>query len=222
MTTSNFSAAFCSFIAKICILLFFTVSASKLVQLLITAYDTHTNRIQREFHSNVRIATFGASLASSHPRQNSNFFNRELLSLCFCSLPQCFGEGLGMGVRAETNRIQREFLFNNGILSQNTFPASKHPRKKTNFFKQLAEISRRNKTPSPSGKGLRGQLLLNSAETAEGIGFVITPKPTKKGFSPAGTSKLAEAARTATLPPRPSPVQTTCTDKLLVEPDSSS
>jgi hypothetical protein len=38
--------------------------------------------------------------------------------------------------RRFTNQIQREFLFNNCIQSQNLFSASKCPRKKTNLFKR--------------------------------------------------------------------------------------
>jgi hypothetical protein len=40
----------------------------------------------------------------------------------------------------ETNRIQREFLFNNGIPSQEFLSASKPPRQKTNFFKQSLAV----------------------------------------------------------------------------------
>jgi hypothetical protein len=146
MMMNDFSAAFCGFIAKTCILLFFSVLASKLRSLLIMNAMSETqnsNEIQREFDSNVRIATFGISPAPKRPRQKTNFFKQKLLSLCFCSLPQCFGEGLGMGVRAaDTNQIQREFLFNNCIQSQNISSASKPPRQNTNLFKQ--------KSPSPS------------------------------------------------------------------------
>jgi hypothetical protein len=43
---------------------------------------------------------------------------------------------IGFSLRvAETNRIQREFLFNDAIQSQNLVPASSHPRQKTNLFK---------------------------------------------------------------------------------------
>jgi hypothetical protein len=65
MRSSNYStvfqqifAAFCVLIAKICILLSFSVLASKFHDLLITTEALKTNRIQREFDSNVRIATF--------------------------------------------------------------------------------------------------------------------------------------------------------------------
>jgi hypothetical protein len=105
------------FIAKTCIFLFILVSASKFLKLLITSNEINiklpspigeglgvrsTNQFPREFDSNVRIATFEHLPASSHPRQKTNFSKRELLSFCFCSLPQRFGEGLGMGVLADT------------------------------------------------------------------------------------------------------------------------
>jgi hypothetical protein len=48
-----------------------------------------------------------------------------------CS-PLQFGEGLGVRF---TNRIQREFLFNNCIQSYSIVPASKYSRQKTNFPK---------------------------------------------------------------------------------------
>jgi hypothetical protein len=65
-------ATFCIFITKTCILLFFQILASKLNQLLITTETLSTNRFQREFHSNVAIATQEFFLASSHPRQKTN------------------------------------------------------------------------------------------------------------------------------------------------------
>jgi hypothetical protein len=85
-------AAFFALMAKTCILLFFLNLASKLRALLITTETLSTNRIQREFHSNVAIATFEFFLASSHPRQKTNLLKR------FIPLPQCFGEGLGVFV----------------------------------------------------------------------------------------------------------------------------
>jgi hypothetical protein len=47
-----------------------------------------TNRIQREFDSNVRIATFEISPASSHPRQTTNLVKRFVL-LCFSVSEAC-------------------------------------------------------------------------------------------------------------------------------------
>jgi hypothetical protein len=46
------------FMTKICIFLSFSVSASKLGQLLITAYAAFTNPIQTNYDSNVAIWTF--------------------------------------------------------------------------------------------------------------------------------------------------------------------
>jgi hypothetical protein len=45
----------------------------------------------------------------------------------------------------KTNRIQREFLLNDAIASQEFSPASKHSRQKTNFLKQILVL-----LPSPS------------------------------------------------------------------------
>jgi hypothetical protein len=178
-------ALFCVLMTEICILLFFSNLASKLIQLLITAYTVNTNRIQREFDSNVAIATFENPPASKPSCQKTNFLKlrravtsrrRQFCSLplrsgatcchfarsrgkgwgwgilslraadteaCFVPLPQCFGEGArGWGFSVAemlfTNRIQREFLFNNCIQSQNLSSASKHQRQKTNLFKRFA------------------------------------------------------------------------------------
>jgi hypothetical protein len=73
--------AFCSFIAKICIFLFLSASNSKLYSLLITPIHCFTNRIQREFDSNVAIRTFEIFLASKPPRQKTNFPKHFLLFL---------------------------------------------------------------------------------------------------------------------------------------------
>jgi hypothetical protein len=75
-------AAFCVLMTEACchfapptrISLFFHQSNSKSVQLLITDNSAKTNRIQREFDSNVAIATFEFSSAPKAPRQKTNFF----------------------------------------------------------------------------------------------------------------------------------------------------
>jgi hypothetical protein len=75
-------APFSALMAKICISLFFRISASKSRLLLImnNASDSKkSNQIQREFDSNVAIATFETVLASSHPPQKTN------LRKLFCS-----------------------------------------------------------------------------------------------------------------------------------------
>jgi hypothetical protein len=77
-------AAFCVFMTEICILLFFFVSNSKLVKLLITPNPTSTNRIQRNFDSNVAIWTFETSPASKHPRQKTNLLKPSSASLFLC------------------------------------------------------------------------------------------------------------------------------------------
>jgi hypothetical protein len=91
-----------------------------------------TNRIQREFDSNVRIATFDIFLASSHPRRKTNFFKQFALLPLLAKRGEGWGEGM---LRANTNRIQREFLFNNGIQSQKLFSCLSQCPKMTNLFK---------------------------------------------------------------------------------------
>jgi hypothetical protein len=90
------STTFHHFIAKTCIFLFFFVSNSKLAQLLIIDYAVKTNQIQREFHSNVAIRTFGLFPASSHLRQTTNFPKLSSASplLCFSALGFAFSEML--------------------------------------------------------------------------------------------------------------------------------
>jgi hypothetical protein len=63
----------------------------------------------------------------------SLFFHVSASKLCALLIT---GNALG------TNQIQREFLFNNGIHSQNDSSASKPPRQKTNFFKRGVFCSR--------------------------------------------------------------------------------
>jgi hypothetical protein len=67
-------APFCALMTKLCIFLFFSKLASKFQQLLIADYASETNRIQREFDSNVARATRAAFLASSHLRQKTNYY----------------------------------------------------------------------------------------------------------------------------------------------------
>jgi hypothetical protein len=143
------SVASCVLIAEICIFLFFLNLASKFHQLLIRFNETNinleegfTNQFQREFDSNVAIATFDHE--PSAPK------NKLLQTICLlplrsgatcCHFARSRGEELGMGDTFHhrlpfnpTNRIQREFLFNNCIQSQKVSSASKHPRQKTNFL----------------------------------------------------------------------------------------
>jgi hypothetical protein len=161
------STAICNFMANICIFLFFFVSASKFNQLLITNHGIiakNPNRIQREFHSNVAIATQEFSSASKHPRKNTNFFKPSFpLFLCASALSFYLllllrrtltsrrrKEGWGVGIALpyshpiQTNRIQREFLFNNGIQSQKYFSYSESKPPKANQNK-LSEIVQANK-----------------------------------------------------------------------------
>jgi hypothetical protein len=126
-------AAYCLFMTEIWFLLFFCISASKFRQLLIRDYSLETNRIQREFDSNVAIRTFD----HKPPAPKYKLLQTFLRVLCgeFVIaelLTSCNAEAL------HTNRIQREFLFNNCILSQNLFSASSPSRQKTNFLKHFS------------------------------------------------------------------------------------
>jgi hypothetical protein len=90
MTTNNFSAASCSFIAKIWFLLSFSVPASKFPSLLITdktSISRNTNRIQREFLFYEAILSHSLLAASSHQRQkNKPFQTKHLPFLSFLTL----------------------------------------------------------------------------------------------------------------------------------------
>jgi hypothetical protein len=124
-------AAFCVLMTETCIFLFFSNLASKLLLLLITGNVSEigkSNRIQREFDSNGAIATFDHELSA--PKNKPYKLSALTPSPCEA------GRGLGCGDCADTNRIQREFLFNNCIQSQNPFPASSPPRQKTNLLKR--------------------------------------------------------------------------------------
>jgi hypothetical protein len=96
--------ACCHFAPPICIFLFFPKPASKFQQLLITDKAANTNEIQTNFDSNVAIATF-----DHEPKQT--FSNDLYLFVGTASMPS-----VGYGNHTvNTNRIQREFLFNNHI-----------------------------------------------------------------------------------------------------------
>jgi hypothetical protein len=106
--TNAVSTALCVFIAKTCILLFFVVSASKSLSLLITAKAADTNRIQREFLFNNGILSQEYSSASKQSRQKTNFFKqKERLTrnrpfqqspLSISELASAMGQGVGGGV----------------------------------------------------------------------------------------------------------------------------
>jgi hypothetical protein len=133
------STDLCGFIAKTCIFLFFIASYPKLAQLLITSEAIQTNRIQREFYSNVAIRTQKSASYSRLFAKLTNLFKPFLRVLCVLrgEIPFIFcfcwnAETLS------TNRIQREFLFNNRICSQNFFSRLSKCPKTTNLFKQFA------------------------------------------------------------------------------------
>jgi hypothetical protein len=101
-------APFCVLLAEICIFLFFHISASKFQKLLITANAANTNQIQREFDSNVAIATFEFSLASKHLRQKTNLlkpFSAPLLLLPLRSGATCchFARSRGKAEMGDTS-----------------------------------------------------------------------------------------------------------------------
>jgi hypothetical protein len=61
-----------------------------------------------------------------------------------------------------TNRIQREFLFNNCIQSQEFSSASKHSHQKTNFYKQISAL-----LSSPKWRGVGGEVGVLSLRAAD-------------------------------------------------------
>jgi hypothetical protein len=61
-----------SFMTEICILLFLSVSNSKLAHLLIAAYAAFTNPIQTNYDSNVAIRTFEACCHFAPPTQTTS------------------------------------------------------------------------------------------------------------------------------------------------------
>jgi hypothetical protein len=129
------------FIAKICILLFLSVSASKLAQLLITANAANPNQKQTNYDSNVAIRTFDHEPPSPKNKPSPTFV---FLPSPSTSLRVQRG-GVGGGV---TNRIQREFLFNNAIPSQKFISCLRSYSKNTNFLKPFAPF------PCEAGEGL--------------------------------------------------------------------
>jgi hypothetical protein len=107
--TNAVSTALCVLIAKTCILLFFVVSASKSLSLLITANAADTNRIQREFLFNNCILSQEYSSASKQSRQKTNFFKqKERLTrnrpFQHCSLSLRSGGGV-QSLRAAERRV---------------------------------------------------------------------------------------------------------------------
>jgi hypothetical protein len=71
-------------------------------------------------------------------------------SLFFHVSASKFIKTLIVNYASETNGMQREFLFNNGIHSQNDSSASSHPRQKTNLFKRFIPLSK--------WRGVRGEV----------------------------------------------------------------
>jgi hypothetical protein len=103
--------------------------------------NPHTNRIQREFDSNVAITTQEFSHAQNFIQKPRIFQTPSKQLMLLLPAPLHFIGREGLGIRSappahDTNRIQREFLFNDAIASQTRFLASSHPRRKTNLYKQ--------------------------------------------------------------------------------------
>jgi hypothetical protein len=135
------------------------------------AYKSQNNKLlQTNYDSNVHIATFDHE--PSAPKNKPSQTRRAVTSRrrLFYSLPLRSGGRAGDGGTrhpSETNRIQREFLFNNGIHSQNISSASKHPRQKTNFSKQLVLLP----SLAKRGKGWGwGMLSLRVVKKEGGVG----------------------------------------------------
>jgi hypothetical protein len=63
------------------------------------------------------------------------FITDSCILLFFSKLASKFEQLLITTTTPATNQIQREFLFNNAIHSQNLFSASSYPLQKTNFYK---------------------------------------------------------------------------------------
>jgi hypothetical protein len=131
-------AAFCVLMTEIWLFLFFQISASKLSQLLIMLNtininldESFTSRIQTNFDSNVAIRTFDHEPPAPKNKHSQTFIHVlcSSVSLILCVMLLAFPELL------HTNRIQRKFLFNNGIQSQKLFSRLSHCPKLSNLFK---------------------------------------------------------------------------------------
>jgi hypothetical protein len=90
-------------------LLFFLASASKSRALLIvikSKFSENPNEIQREFDSNVRIATFETSLGSKSCRQKTNLLKPKRVKAPSpsASLRAQWGRGLGVGFAVKPNK----------------------------------------------------------------------------------------------------------------------
>jgi hypothetical protein len=132
------------FMTETCIYLFFTAPYSKLSQLLITMNRAFTNFSKRTM---IQMSLYG-HLTTSHSRHQTNFYK---LSLSLLPLPRLRGDVLslravkGLGergyvFRTDTNRIQREFLFNNCIQSQKFISYLRCYSENTNFLKPFLRV----------------------------------------------------------------------------------
>jgi hypothetical protein len=109
---SGYSTWLQRFMTETCILLFFSMLASKSQQLLITDYATDTNRIQREFLFNNCIQSQNLFSASKLSRQKTNFPKprRVKSPLSTSELESAVGKGRGWGFCAKTKKDKRNHL----------------------------------------------------------------------------------------------------------------
>jgi hypothetical protein len=88
----------------------------------LTHFDTFSTRFRHVFNS---FSPFSTNLwfSSFSPQKIANYLSRVRRAVTSRRRP-CF-----------PNQIQREFLFNDAIPTHSAFPASSHPRQKTNLLK---------------------------------------------------------------------------------------
>jgi hypothetical protein len=175
MTATQFTTAFQQVFAALwqkyvsfCLFPFCPQNCPYYLSQLISSF---TNPIQREFDSNGAIATFDHELSAP---KNKLFKQFALLPLLAKR-----GEGWGVGIlHADTNRIQRENLFNNGIQSHKLCHAQKF-QPKFSIFSNLFKLSlctSNTRTPlhqracECNGGGV---LSLRAAEKGQGWGLLL-------------------------------------------------
>jgi hypothetical protein len=128
-------AAFCVFIADLCIFLFFLASASKFRQLLIRTICYFTNQLQREFHSNVAIATQKLFSYSALFAKLTNLFKPWRV---YSPLSLAGEDGRGL-IRAAEQRVGAELtnLSKRTLIQMSLYGhlSTSHPRQQTNLSK---------------------------------------------------------------------------------------
>jgi hypothetical protein len=127
---------FCVLLAEICFFLFFSNIASKSRQLLITikVYAVkNSNRSQTNYDSNVAIRTFEACCHFAPPTQTTGQ-NKPFQTIRFIR------DAFTLHRASATNQIQREFLFNDAIASQELVSYSRLFAKLTNLLKLFSAL----------------------------------------------------------------------------------